>query len=135
MEFLLALKINKKEEKIYPKYLIKKKDFDFQAKRELNTNALGSINFYVDNQKYTAWFDKSYKARFKDEIVPTLALNKFNKDIILFGNLLFAKIDKQGYVQGLDEEEIETIRKFIVNNHKNVLKDSLSRVETLERNV
>jgi len=50
MEFLLALKINKKEEKIYPKYLIKKKDFDFQAKRELNTNALGSINFYVDNQ-------------------------------------------------------------------------------------
>jgi len=48
---------------------------------------------------------------------------------------LFAKIDKQGYVQGLDEEEIETIRKFIVNNHENVLKDSLSRVETLERNV
>ena len=129
MDFLMAVKINKKEEKIYPKYMLMKEDVDFQIKRELNTDSLGSINFYIENQKYTAWFDKKYKNKYKNEIVPTLALNKFNKDIILFGNLLFAKIDAKGHTLGLNEEEVETIRKFIVHNHEKVLKNSLARLK------
>ena len=49
----------------------------------------------------------------KQEIIPS-AIYESNKEIALVGNLIIAKNDGYGNIIGLEEEEIEEIKKHIV---------------------
>lgn len=130
MVFLLSIKINTKEKKLFPKYMVVKNGIIKQIKKELNSQSLGSFNIFINNQQFVVWFDKKYKKAHEDELVPTLVVHRNDKNIILFGDVLFAKADKKGFSVGLSEEEVEMVRNFIVKNHREDLPDCLNKILT-----
>ena len=70
----------------------------------------------IDGQYFDVWSDA--EIWLKDNPVPTLYIND---DLVIFGNLLFAKSDDEGKLVGLDSEEPHIIFNFFLNQFPKLL--------------
>lgn len=61
----------------------------------------------INGQYFDIWSDD--EALFADNIVPMLYIND---DLVIFGNLIFAKTDEEGKLVGLTDSEILTLYHF-----------------------
>lgn len=70
----------------------------------------------IDGQYFDVWSDD--EALLKDNPVPTLYIND---DLVIFGNLLFAKSDDEDKVVSLDSDEPHIIFNFFLNQFSKLL--------------
>lgn len=74
----------------------------------LNCDCVTCTEIDVDDHFYDVWSDD--EALLKNNAIPTLYIND---NTVIFGNLLFAKSDKNGKMLGLTESDMQRIRAYI----------------------
>ena len=84
--------------------------------RILDCSLVSCTQIQIDGQYFDVWSDD--EALLKDNPVPTLYIND---DLVIFGNLLFAKSDDEGKLVGLDSEEPHIIFNFFLNQFPKLL--------------
>ena len=70
----------------------------------------------INGQYFDVWSDD--EALLKDNPVPALYIND---DLVIFGNLLFAKSDDEGALVGLDSDDPPIIFNFFLNQFPKLL--------------
>ena len=74
----------------------------------LNCDCVTCTEIEIDGKYYDVWSDDC--SLLKDSPIPTLYINE---DLILFGNLLFAKTNKNGDTCGLSLSDVHIIYEYI----------------------
>lgn len=82
----------------------------------LGCNLVTCTEIQIDGQYFDVWSDD--EALLKDNPVPALYIND---NLVIFGNLLFAKSDDEGELVGLDSDDTPVIFNFFLNQFPKLL--------------
>ena len=82
----------------------------------LRCNLVTCTEIQIDGQYFDVWSDD--EALLKDNPVPALYIND---NLVIFGNLLFAKSDDEGELVGLDSDDTPVIFNFFLNQFPKLL--------------
>ena len=74
----------------------------------LNCDCVTCTEIEIDGKYYDVWSDDC--SLLKDSPIPTLYINDF---LVIFGNVLFAKTNKNGDTVGLSIEDVHIIYEYI----------------------
>ena len=82
----------------------------------LGCNLVTCTEIQINGQYFDVWSDD--EALLKDNPVPALYIND---DLVIFGNLLFAKSDDEGELVGLNSDDPPIIFNFFLNQFPKLL--------------
>ena len=115
---ILTLEVNHEEKSLIPHIrAIDEADTLNEYYQLLGCRCIDMVAIDVDGYSYDVVCDD--EGLFREPMVPTLYISE---EQVLFGNLAFVKIDEEGYIVGLDKEDIERLLRYIEDQ-----KDTLHR--------
>lgn len=82
----------------------------------IGCNLVTCTEIQINGQYFDVWSDD--EALLKDNPVPALYIND---DLVIFGNLIFAKSDDEGALVGLDSDDPPLIFNFFLNQFPKLL--------------